>query len=201
MSTYRQRIVLAWGSAALLAASPVGAAPSDSSGPAPAEPSEPSEPAEPDDAAAPASAEAPAAVGNARGALERGMTELGTLLTRARQSGDSTLLACVQDKRDRAEIVLEVATGEILVLQDPGADEHSRAFAGEKLSEAAARVSDLAGQARACQGGDAEARKDGPNEAKQPRTVIPVDPTAAGSVAPRLPPRIDPRPPVASPVL
>lgn len=196
MSTYQKRIILAWGSAALLAASPVGAAPSDSSPSAPAEPSpEPSEPAP-----APDSAAAPAGVGNARGTLERGMTELGALLTRARQSGDTTRLACVQDKRDRAEIVLEVATGEILVLQDPAADGQSRAFAGEKLTEAADRVTSLASQARACQGGDEEGRKDGQNEAKQPRTVIPVDPTAS-QVSPRLPPRIDPRPPVASPVL
>src|SRR5690606_18438010 len=116
MSTHRKRIVLAWGSAALLAATPVGAAPSDSSEAAPAGPSEPSDPADPPNPAAPAApaaaapepAEAPAAVGNARGTLERGITELGTLLTRARQSGDSGQLACVQDKRDRAEIVLEV---------------------------------------------------------------------------------------------
>jgi hypothetical protein len=129
------------------------------------------------------------------------MTELGTLLTRARQSGDMARTACVQDKRDRAEIVLEVATGELLVLQDPAADGQSRAFAGEKLGEAAERISGLVGQARACQGGDDEKRNAAQNTANQPKTVIPTDPTSSNPGVQRLPPRIDPRPPVASPVI
>ena len=129
------------------------------------------------------------------------MTELGTLLTRARQSGDSVRIACVQDKRDRAEIVLEVATGEILVLQDPGVDGQSRALAGEKLSEAADRMSGLVGQARASQGGGLDGPGGGQNETNQPKSVIPNDPTSTVPTNPRLPPRIDPRPPVASAVL
>lgn len=207
MSTYPKRVVLAWGSATLLAASPVGAAPSVSSSPeASAAPDTAAAPAEPDPAAAPAPDAAPspittAAVGSARGTLERGMTELGTLLTRARQSGDMARIACVQDKRDRAEIVLEVATGELLVLQDPAADGQSRAFAGEKLAEAADRVSGLVGQARACQGGEDNNRADAQNTANQPKSVVPNDPTSTNPSVQRLPPRIDPRPPVASPVI
>lgn len=227
MSTYSQRVVLVWGSATLLVASPVGAAPSASSSPAPAStdagvavsaetPAALSTPgsatgttAGSTDSAAPNAAATEAApspataagVGSARGTIERGMTELGTLLTRARQSGDMARTACVQDKRDRAEIVLEVATGEILVLQDPSADGQSRAFAGEKLSEAADRISGLVGQARACSGGDDEKRTDAQNTADQPKTVIPTDPTSSAPGVQRLPPRIDPRPPVASPVI
>jgi hypothetical protein len=182
------RIFVVWGSAALLLAGTVAAAPSVSPTPAPATP-----------AAAPP---APTlSVPAARGKIEGGMTELGTLLTRARQSGDGVRIACVQDKRDRAEIVLEVATGEILVLQDPAADGQSRAFAGEKLAEAADRLSGLVSQARACQGGPDDKAGAGTNEANQPKTVIPNDPTSAVPTGPRLPPRIDPRPPVASPVL
>lgn len=186
----RGRIVLVWGSAVLLLAGTVAAAPSVSPSPAPAPPTT---------AAAPASP--PASVPAARNTIEGGMTELGTLLMRARQSGDGVRIACVQDKRDRAEIVLEVATGEILVLQDPGTDGQSRAFAGEKLAEAADRLSGLVSQARACQGGLDEASGGGENEANQPKTVIPNDPTSTVPTGPRLPPRIDPRPPVASPVL
>jgi hypothetical protein len=211
MSTFSKRVVLAWGSATLLAASPVGAAPSASPAPAPASPdagvaaSTPpaADPAAPDAAAA-AAAESPSAsagVGSARGTIERGMTELGTLLTRARQSGDMGRTACVQDKHDRAEIVLEVATGELLVLQDSSADGQSRAFAGEKLGEAAERISGLVGQARACQGDQEQKRNDVQNSANQPKTVIPTDPTSSSSGIQRLPPRIDPRPPVASPVI
>jgi hypothetical protein len=208
MSTHPKRIVLAWGSAALLAASPVGAAPSVSSSPAPADPTPAPPAAEPPATAPnPAAVDAapsvaqPAAVGSARGTIERGMTELGTLLTRARQSGDIVRVACVQDKRDRAEVVLEVATGEILVLQDPGVDGQSRAFAGEKLSEAADNLSGLVDQARACQGGNDDGQRASQNEANQPKTVMPNDPTSSSPGSPRLPPRIDPRPPVASPVL
>lgn len=208
MSTFSKRVVLAWGSATLLAASPVGAAHSTSPAPAPASPdagvaaSGPAADAAAPDAAAAAPAPlAAAAVGSSRGSIERGMTELGTLLTRARQSGDMGRTACVQDKHDRAEIVLEVATGELLVLQDSSADGQSRAFAGEKLGEAAERISGLVGQARACQGDQEQKRSDAQNTANQPKTVIPTDPTSTSAGVQRLPPRIDPRPPVASPVI
>lgn len=216
MSTYSKRVVLAWGSATLLVAVPVGAAPSVSSSPTPAPvdagvavsageaaaPAEaaPAAEASTDAAAAPSSSTS-AAVGSARGSIERGMAELGTLLQRARQSGDMGRVACVQDKRDRAEIVLEVATGELLVLQDASADGQSRALAGEKLAEAADRVSGLVSQARACQDGEQSAGAIAQNEANQPKTVMPTDPTSSSPGAQRLPPRIDPRPPVASPVI
>lgn len=173
---------------ALTAGGAVEAAPSAS--PAPTQP--------------PAAQPPPAAqvsVPGARNTLERGVTELGTLLARARQSGNMTRVACVQDKRDRADSILEVATGEILLLQDPSVDAQSRAFAGEKLAEAADRLSGLVSQARACQGGGDEDRKAADNQANQPKTVIPSDPTSSVPSTPRLPPRIDPRPPVASPIL
>jgi hypothetical protein len=204
MSTSAARIALLWGSAAVLIASPVGAAPSASTAASPAGATPPAGAATSPASPAPATPTPPAApldVGTSRSSIERGMTELGTLLTRARQSGDTVRIACVQDKRDRAEIVLEVATGEILVLQDPGADGQTRAFAGEKLSEAAGRLSGLVGQARACQGGGEEAQGGGQNASTQPKTVIPLDPTSTVPTGPRLPPRIDPRPPVASAVL
>jgi hypothetical protein len=191
------RIFVVWGSAALLLAGTVAAAPSVSPTPPPSAPA-----VAPAPATAPAAAPAaPVSVPAARNKIEGGMSELGTLLMRARQSGDGVRIACVQDKRDRAEIVLEVATGEILVLQDPGVDGQSRAFAGEKLAEAADRLSGLVSQARACQGGDEDAAKAGANESNQPKTVTPNDPTSTVPTGPRLPPRIDPRPPVASPVL
>lgn len=184
-----RRLLFVWGSAALLLAGSAAAAPSAS--PPPAAPAPP--------AATPATP--PVSIPTARNTIEGGMSELGTLLLRARQSGDGVRIACVQDKRDRADSVLEVATGEILVLQDPSVDGQSRAFAGEKLAEAADRLSGLVSQARACQGGPDEASGGGNNESNQPKTVIPNDPTSTVPTGPRLPPRIDPRPPVASPVL
>jgi hypothetical protein len=141
-------------------------------------------------------------VGDARNALERGMTELGELAMRARQSGDTIRIACVQSKQDRAEAVMEVATGDLLTAQDPAADAQTRAFAGEKLSESALQLKDLVAQARACTGREeANADDGGNNDVRQPQQVMPQDPTGALPPANRGFPPIDPRPPVASPVI
>lgn len=137
----------------------------------------------------------------ARSALERGMTELGELAGRARQSGDMLRIACVQDKQDRAGAVMEVATGDMLVVQDPVVDAPTRAFAGEKLAEAAQQMNGLVGQARACQGKEEAASGQSSNDGTTPLTNMPQDPTGSGPPAQRGLPPIDPRPPVASPVL
>lgn len=155
-------------------------------------------------AAAAEAANKPAAtmpVGEARNTLERGMTELGELAMRARQSGDSIRIACVQSKQDRAEAVMEVATGDLLTAQDPAADAQTRAFAGEKLAEGALQLKDLVAQARACTGREEVNGDAATNDAKQPQQVLPQDPTGALPPANRGFPPIDPRPPVASPVL
>jgi hypothetical protein len=140
-------------------------------------------------------------VTEARNTLERGMTELGELAMRARQSGDSIRIACVQSKQDRAEAVMEVATGDLLTAQDPAADAQTRAFAGEKLSEGALQLKDLVAQARACSGREEADKAGAANDARQPQQVLPQDPTNALPPASRGLPPIDPRPPVASPVL
>jgi len=137
----------------------------------------------------------------ARGVLERGMTELGELAARARQSGDALRIACVQDKQDRAEAVMEVATSDMLVVQDAATDAQTRAFAGEKLGESAQQMQGLVGQARACQGREEAADGKASNQARTPQAVLPQDPTSPGAPASRGLPPIDPRPPVASPVL
>ncbi len=138
----------------------------------------------------------------ARSLLERGMTELGELAARARQSGDMLRIACVQDKQDRAGAVMEVATGDMLVVQDPAADAPTRAFASEKLAESAQQMQGLVSQARACQGKEeAVNAAGGSNEVKAPQSVLPQDPTGPGAPGSRGLPPIDPRPPVASPVL
>lgn len=154
-------------------------------------------------ASVPAAAEQEPAlsVPEARGALERGMTELGELSMRARQSGDMVRIACVQSKQDRAEAVMEVATGDLLTAQDPAADAQTRAFAGEKLSESAGQMKGLVAGARACQSRDEANSPTSDNESRQPQQVLPQDPTGAMPPASRGLPPIDPRPPVASPVL
>lgn len=149
-----------------------------------------------------AGAKAPAmSASQARAALERGLTELGELAARARQSGDMVRIACVQDKQDRANAVVEVATGDLVVAQDPAADAPSRAFAGEKLGEAAQQLQGLVSKARACTGKEEASRPEGSNDVKIPQVVLPQDPTGPAPPAARGLPPIDPRPPVASPVL
>lgn len=199
MSRQARSAVTVVASITLLLGGSVAAAPSASPTPSatPPAPTPAATPAPEPTAAKPPQLSASAA----RGTIERSMAELGNLLLRARQSGNMTRVACVQDKRDRADSVLEVATGEILVLQDPAADAQSRALAGEKLAESSDRLTGLVSQARACQGGGDEDRALSDNKAEQPKSVIPDDPTSTTSTVPRLPPRIDPRPPVASPVL
>lgn len=140
-------------------------------------------------------------VAQARGALERGMMELGELAARARQSGDALRIACVQDKQDRAGAVMEVATGDMLVVQDPATDAQTRAFATDKLGESAEQMKGLVGQARACQGREEDADGKASNEALAPQGVLPQDPTGPSAPGSRGLPPIDPRPPVASPVL
>ena len=160
-----------------------------------------------DTANAPADAGTPAAgaptitASQARGVLERGMTELGELAARARQSGDALRIACVQDKQARAEAVMEVATSDMLVVQDAAADAQTRAFAGDKLGESAQQMRGLVGQARACQGREEAADGKTSTQARTPQAVLPQDPTSPGAPASRGLPPIDPRPPVASPVL
>ncbi len=140
-------------------------------------------------------------VSEARSALERGMSELGELAARARQSGDVMRTACVQDKQDRASAVMEVATGDLLVAQDAASDAQTRAFAGEKLGESAQQMRGLVSQARACQGREDTNESKASNEVRTPQSVTPQDPTSPGAPASRGLPPIDPRPPVASPVL
>ncbi len=139
--------------------------------------------------------------GQARGALERGLTELGELAQRARQSGDMVRIACVQDKQDRANAVVEVATGDLVVAADAAADAQTRAFAGEKLGEAVQQLQGLVSKARACTGKEEAGRPDGSNDSQVPQVVLPQDPTGPVPPVTRGLPPIDPRPPVASPVL
>jgi hypothetical protein len=137
----------------------------------------------------------------ARAALEGGLTELGELAARARQSGDMIRIACVQDKQDRANAVVEVATGDLAVAQDAAADAQTRAFAGEKLGEAAQQLQALVSKARVCTGKEEAGTASGSNDAQVPQVVLPQDPTGPSQPAVRGLPPIDPRPPVASPVL
>jgi hypothetical protein len=143
-----------------------------------------------------------APVGSLRSSMEQDLAEIGKIAQKAQRDGDMVKIACVTDKQDRAEGVMDVATPEIAVLQGEGADPTSQSFAGEKLEAAALRLGKLLDEARACTGSPAEAGdQNGENVVDEGSRLPPEDPTASPGSGPGGLPPLDPsRPPVASPV-
>ncbi len=110
--------------------------------------------------------------------LEQGISEIVEIAAEVREEADSRKLACVVDKQERAEIVMERATADILVIED-SKDAQARVFAGEKLSASAERMTKLVELARRCQGVEEGGRpeSDTANTASEPSQVPQNDPT------------------------
>ena len=131
--------------------------------------------------------------------MEGDLAEIGEYAAEAREDGDLQRMACIRDVQKRAQGVMEVATGELLVLRDAGTTPEARAFAAEKLRAAAERLRQLVERAREC-AGEAEAEDEDDatrNKADQPQTVPLEDPTEA-ALDPVPPPVDDTRPPVVA---
>lgn len=155
----------------------------------------------PDAPAPPKAKAASVRVGELRRGMEQDLAEIGKIGQKVRRDGDMVKIACVTDKEDRAEGVMDVATPEIALLQDGSADSASQSFAGQKLKAAAQNLGKLLDEARACTGAPAATRGATDNVVDEGERLPPEDPTAAPGSGPGLPPTIDPgRPPVASPV-
>ena len=138
-------------------------------------------------------------VGKARRALEDAMTQLGSLTADAESNAgsDAQTAGCLLDKRDRGREVMELATSELLVVQDASSTDQQRRFATEKLDALAVRMEQLVEAARAC-GGDVGPEDDDDKtrtEADEPTTVPYADPTVGGGIPPVPPPVDDARPP------
>lgn len=120
----------------------------------------------------------------------------------AKADGDAVRAACVQDKVDHGRDVMEVATGEILILRDAKATGREKSLASEKLQAAAERMKGLVKAARACSGDQAPEEQDNVtrNELDEQQNVPLADPTQPG-VTPPVPSPVDPTTPqtVASP--
>lgn len=170
--------------------------------PAPAATPPASTPAAKPAAGAPAATGKSVRVGEVRRRMEQDLAEIGKIAQKARREGDMVKIACATDKEDRASTVMDVATPEIVVLQDKSADGQAKSFATDKLQAASARLGKLLEEARACTGMPAAGGNDGTtNQVDESRNVPPRDPTAGPSSGPGAPPPIDPgRPPVTSPV-
>jgi len=131
--------------------------------------------------------------------MEGDLAEIGEYAAEAREDGDLQRMACIRDVQKRAQGVMEVATGELLVLRDASTTPEARAFAAEKFRAAAERLHQLVERAREC-AGDAEAEDEDDatrNKADQPSTVPLEDPTEA-ALDPLPPPVDDTRPPVVA---
>jgi hypothetical protein len=162
------------------------AAPTSSAGPAAPE-GEVAEPAEP--AAAPTRP-----VAQVRRDMEEDMAELGDLAADARRDTDLVRAACVLDKQERAQGVMELATSELLIIRDSSADQQSRQFAAEKLSAASDRLDNLVKAAKECTGDKSpELTDDDTNNDEEQIPFVPeLDPTQTGGTSP---PRPTPVPP------
>ncbi len=154
------------------------------------------------DDAAPAPGAPPKSVGQVRGELESSMSTLGELANDALEDSDSVRAACVVDKRDRGSGVMELATADLMVATDGGADAAERNFALQKLEASAGRLEQLVEQARGCLGDGTPNTNDDTtdNEVDETQSVAIADPTAIGRQPPVPPPVDDSRPPtVGSP--
>lgn len=170
--------------------------------PAPAAAAPATKPAAKPAAGVPAATGKSVRVGEVRRRMEQDLAEIGKIAQKARREGDMVKIACATDKEDRASTVMDVATPEMVVLQDKGADGQAKTFAADKLQAASGRLGKLLEEARACTGMPAAGGDDGTtNQVDESRNVPPRDPTAGPSSGPGAPPPIDPgRPPVTSPV-
>ncbi len=142
------------------------------------------------------------AASSLRAKMESGMSEIGELAVEARNDEDLVRAACVLDKQDRANDVMDLGTSELLVVRDPGTSEQARGFALEKLDAASLRIDKLVEEAKACAG------QEGPedevditrNEADEPSEIPIVDPSLGLGANPVPPPMDGGWPPAASPI-
>ncbi|MEZ4382106.1 MAG: hypothetical protein R3A79_12215 [Nannocystaceae bacterium] len=141
-------------------------------------------------------------VGELRRDMEQDLAEIGKIAEKAQRDGDMVKIACVTDKQDRAEGVMDVATPEIALLQGNTVDSASASFAGAKVEEAALRLGKLLDEARACTGAPAaDGNGVSDNLVDEGQGFPDLEPTASAGYGPGTVPPVDPgRRAVASPV-
>jgi hypothetical protein len=142
------------------------------------------------------------AASSLRAKMEDGLAQIGELAVEARNDEDLVRATCVLDKQDRANEVMDLGTSELLVIRDAGTSEQARGFALEKLDAAAARITDLVTEAKACSG------QEGPEdevdvtrrESDEPIEIPILDPSLGLGSNPVPPPLDGGWPPAASPI-
>ncbi len=134
--------------------------------------------------------------------LESSMATLGGMAQSAKQDGDAVLAACLEDKVTRGRDVMDVATGELMVIRDQNSSAQQKSFAAEKLGAAADRMDGIVASAKGCSGDQSLEQEDdvARNELDKTEQIPLEDPTIAPTESP-VPPAVDQgQPPtVASP--
>ncbi len=87
-----------------------------------------------------------------RAQMQSHMEKIGKQFTEAKKVGDFVRMACVRDKQQGAQQVVELATVELLIVNDSNAKMEARSFAAEKFAAAEQRMGNLANEAIACDG-------------------------------------------------
>ncbi|TPV92572.1 MAG: hypothetical protein B7733_25135 [Myxococcales bacterium FL481] len=137
-----------------------------------------------------------------RASVEDSMATLGQLANVARRQVDLVQATCVLDAQERAAATMELATSELLVLNEASVGPQARELAQEKLRAAADRLDALVQEASRCAtDGGPEAVTDVRSvEVVAPRSIPLADPTQGLGASP-LPPVVDGGwVPVASPM-
>ncbi len=148
--------------------------------------------------AAPAPAAPPAApqsvppAGQSRANIEAAMAELGRLTAQADTDQDVVRAACLVDKQDRGREVMELVTGELLVVNDGGSTDQQRQFATEKLGALSDRMGRLVEEARTCSGDKGPEKKDDKTRTQvDERPTVPYADSTVGGIKPPVPPPVD----------
>lgn len=112
------------------------------------------------------------------------------------QENAAAAAACFDAMRSRGNDVMEVATGELLLLQEGQASDADKALARAKLGAASAALAAIQAEALRCTGEEGLAvQAPAQTEVDTPSTIPMADPTLAGTQSP-VPPPVDLHSPV-----
>lgn len=143
-------------------------------------------------------------ISSSQARLEAGLAELEAMAESAMAGGDIAITGCFEAQRDGGRQVMEVATGELLIAQDPATTPEQKAFAQEKLSATADQMEALANDARRQCGGedDENGEPSTQTEVDEPTTTPAANPTVQ-MLQSVVPPVVEPNQPlaVASPTI
>ncbi|NVB39094.1 hypothetical protein G6O69_14720 [Pseudenhygromyxa sp. WMMC2535] len=143
----------------------------------------------------------PSSASGLRSKMEASMAELGELAVDARAEEDLVRATCVLDKQDKGNDVMDLGTGELLVIRDVNTSDQARQFAVEKLDAAALRLEKLVREAKSCSGREGPEEEIDVTRRDYEEQAGPMQNPTAGLGHSPVPPPVDRGwPPAASPI-